>query len=86
MSDIDESTLFKMTEKAFNITPLQKNTLYNNIKSIISNNQDIEGAIMGVIQLYVDDLQERKLSMAEMQTNPSVIITPPKGGVFRRIT
>jgi hypothetical protein len=73
-----------MTERAFGVSAIQKNELYNNIKHIMKNCADNEEVVKELVQMFIKDLQERKLLMAETQSNPASIIEIPKGGSFRR--
>lgn len=82
---MDELTLFKMTEKAFNFSPIQKNELYNNIKIIIDSENDPVESSKKIVLLFEGLLKERKILMAETQSNPSILVEPPKGGAFRRV-
>ena len=87
---IDSHNFFRLTEKAFKITPEQKNAVYHNFLEIIKNaqrhgNQDIieHEIAQKMVEFLESFAEERKQEMAYDFTAKTEL--GEKSPIFRRI-
>jgi len=80
--EINESTLLRLTQKAYTIEPEDKNLLYHAILSIIKEHDDsVDDTIKDILKFFEDELMVRVSSIAGGLMNPK---SAPKKPLFCR--